>query len=116
VPLAAFLTASTATSSFAAHPHFAHGSDSAGEELARLVAQLGEHGHRAIVVDVTTPWTHALGLYAVRVVVPGLQPMHFGRARRVLGGRRLYEAPRRMGVRDADTRLEDLNPWEHPFA
>ena len=69
-----------------------------------------------ISVDLTTPWLRSLGLCAVRVVVPGLQPIHFGRGNAVLGGARLYQAPRRMGRRDRDTTPEELNPWPHPFA
>jgi ribosomal protein S12 methylthiotransferase accessory factor len=116
-PLVEFLTASHERSRFDAHPHFAAAAEETpGEELARLVAQLDAHGHRVVVVDLTTPWLRSLGLCAVRVVVPGLQPIHFGRGNRALGGSRLYQAPRRMGRRDRDTTIEELYPWEHPFA
>jgi ribosomal protein S12 methylthiotransferase accessory factor len=114
--LAAFMTASSARSDFAAHRHFAASPDeSTRDELARLVEGLHRRGHRAIAVDLTSSWLRALGLYAVRVVVPGLQPIHFGRGNRVLGGRRLYEAPRRMGYCTRDAAIDELNPAEHPF-
>jgi hypothetical protein len=51
----------------------------------------------------------------VKVLVPGLQALNAGHRYRVLGGRRVLEAPRRMGLGDRDRTLSELNPWPHPF-
>jgi ribosomal protein S12 methylthiotransferase accessory factor len=116
-PLVEFLTASDAVARFADHDYFAAcaGIDPAAE-LAQATQRLRARGFRVVVVDLTPPWMAALGLHAVRVVIPGLQPIHFGHQNRVLGGRRLYEAPRRLGLLDRDVTAAELNPWEHPFA
>jgi ribosomal protein S12 methylthiotransferase accessory factor len=56
-----------------------------------------------------------LGLRTVRVIVPGFQPLHFGHEPR-LGGRRLYELPRRLGISEVPARPELLNTDPHPLA
>ena len=47
-----------------------------------------------------------LGLHAVKVIIPGLQPLNAGHQRRVLGGRRLYQMPVGLGL----SAREKLNP------
>lgn len=80
---------------------------SAGRVLADLeycVARLDEAGHDVIVADITTPDIADAGLSVVRVIVPGLVPLHGHHLRPFLGVRRLFEA------------LEgELNPFPHPF-
>ena len=56
-----------------------------------------------------------LGLHAVKVLVPGLQPLHAGYRFRVRGGERLYQLPQRMGLAERLMTGGDLNPWPHPF-
>lgn len=73
-------------------------------------------GFDPIVVDCTPESLEAVGLAVIRAVVPGLAPLDSGWMRRRLGGRRIFEAPRRMGLRASDTRIEDGNPWPHPGA
>ena len=53
--------------------------------------------------------------YAVKVIIPGLQPLSAGHRFRVHGGRRLFEAPLAMGMTDRQLTMRDLNPWPHPF-
>lgn len=60
------------------------------EDLDHLLAVLGDHGMRAVAVDVTTPDVARLGLSAVRVAVPGC----YGNSAAglpLLGGGRLTE-------------------------
>ena len=85
------------------------------QAIDELVARLGRRGHEVIVVDCTVPLLRDLGLSAVKVLVPGLQALNAGHRYRVLGGRRVLEAPRRMGLGDRDRTLSELNPWPHPF-
>jgi ribosomal protein S12 methylthiotransferase accessory factor len=50
----------------------------------------------------------------MRAIVPGLQPLGFGPGLR-LGGRRLYDAPLRMGVFSSRPAEQDLNRVPHCF-
>jgi ribosomal protein S12 methylthiotransferase accessory factor len=68
-----------------------------------------------IAVDLTTPDVEALGFKVVKVLIPGTQPLDFGVECPHLGGRRLYEAPYRMGYRPRPTRPHELNLVPHPF-
>lgn len=84
------------------------------DTLERLVRHLADRGDRVVVVDLTPPSLERSAVRTVRVVVPGLQPMHFDEGARRLGGRRLFEAPLRFG-RDAPVRPSDLRPDPHPL-
>ena len=97
-PLTAFLTASSDERPFAGP---GAGDDlSAVQEIEEVVARLNRAGFDPVVVDCTEPFLRELGLWAVRVVVAGLQPLQVGHGRVGLGSRRLATTP---------------NPWPHPF-
>jgi ribosomal protein S12 methylthiotransferase accessory factor len=84
------------------------------DSLTQLIARLAEHGHDLIGVDMTPPEIERRHLKVVRAIVPGLQPLGFADRVR-LGGRRLQEAPARMGYRTASTHEESLNRIPHCF-
>jgi ribosomal protein S12 methylthiotransferase accessory factor len=67
-----------------------------------------------IACDLTTSDIAELGLHAVRIVIPGMHPLHMGHQNRCLGGRRLYDVPRTLGLRRITLRPPD-NPHPHPF-
>ncbi len=74
---------------------------------AAYLARLAAEGLSAYSVDVTTPDVAAAGLSVVRAVVPGMvgnAPAAFP----PLGGRRLYEEPRRHGWRTEYLREDDV--------
>jgi ribosomal protein S12 methylthiotransferase accessory factor len=79
-------------------------------DIEHCVARLAEAGYEAIVVDITTPDIAEVGFSVVRVVVPGLLPLHGHHLHPYLGVRRLHEAPQRLGWPTAG-----LNPFPHPF-
>jgi ribosomal protein S12 methylthiotransferase accessory factor len=111
---AAFLTAAPARRALGEGPRWRP--DLAPREaIDELVARLGRRGHEAIAVDCTVPLLESLGLSAVKVLIPGLQPLNAGHRYRALGGTRALTAPRRMGMADRDRTREELNPWPHPF-
>jgi ribosomal protein S12 methylthiotransferase accessory factor len=84
--------------------------------LEHCVARLGEAGYNVIVADITTPDIAAVGLSVVRVIVPGLVPLHGQHPRPFLGVRRLFEVPFRLGWDKRGWSPEDgLNPFPHPF-
>lgn len=102
-----FLTASTETSR---RDWVTVGSDRGpGEELAALVGCLGARGYRVVAVDCTPPLLRDRGLHAVKVLIPGLQPLHAGHRLRALGGTRL------QSFLPATADAGALNPWPHPF-
>jgi ribosomal protein S12 methylthiotransferase accessory factor len=68
------------------------GSGAAEARLQLLTQGLGERGFRVYWCDVTAPAAAAAGLRVVRVLVPGLIPVHFGFDRLRLGCRRLAGA------------------------
>jgi ribosomal protein S12 methylthiotransferase accessory factor len=64
-------------------------------------------------VDLSTDEAIRAGFRAVRVVIPGLQPLGYYYRARYLGHPRLYQAPKAMGhVSHAEA---DLNHWPQPF-
>jgi ribosomal protein S12 methylthiotransferase accessory factor len=79
-----------------------------------LTERVGVVGERVLVADLTTSDIDAVGLKVVRAIVPGFQPLQMGYRLRSLGGRRLYEVPRRLGYRGISEGQSD-NPAPHPY-
>lgn len=78
-----------------------------GDLRATYLRRLEAEGLTAYSVDVTTPDVESVGLSVVRVVVPGLYgnaPAAFP----MLGGRRLYEDPVRLGLLERAPSEEEL--------
>lgn len=86
--------------------------DPAVEEICR---RLAGRGLRAYAVDVTSPDVRAAGLAVVRVLIPELCALDVEHRARLLGGRRLYEEPLRLGLRTRVLTEDDINPDPHPF-
>jgi ribosomal protein S12 methylthiotransferase accessory factor len=82
--------------------------------LAVLLDRLSGAGMQVAVVDRTTQELSEVGLTAVNVVIPDLQPMSTHPWVQFKGHGRLYAAPRLMGHRVLPE--EELNPWPQPFA
>jgi ribosomal protein S12 methylthiotransferase accessory factor len=82
--------------------------------LAAIANRLEEAGMRAVAVDRTTEELAGVGLTAVCVVVPDLQPFSPHPLAQFTAHPRLYEVPRRLGWR---VRTEkELNQWPNPLA
>lgn len=82
--------------------------------LARLVFTLAGKHMQILAVDRTTRELAAVGLTAVNVVVPELQPMSLLPLAQYRGHPRLYSAPALMGYPSLPE--EELNPWPVPYA
>lgn len=83
-------------------------------DLALLVGRLAAAGMEVVAVDLTCDELDRLGFRAVRVVVPGLQPLSFSPLVQYRDHPRLAQAAQRMGW---PVPVEaDLNPWPQPFA
>jgi ribosomal protein S12 methylthiotransferase accessory factor len=85
------------------------------QDIGLCVRKLADKGLDVIVVDVTTKDVASVGFRVVRVMIPGLQPLHGDHNFRFLGGKRLYQVPRSLGFTDDDTKEEEVYPWPHPF-
>jgi ribosomal protein S12 methylthiotransferase accessory factor len=84
------------------------------QALAVLTARLGDAGMRAVAVDRTTAELAGVGLTAVCVVVPDLQPFSPHPLAQFTAHPRLASVPRHLGWH---VRTEkELNPWPHPLA
>ena len=84
------------------------------DDLEYLTARVRTLGHRLLVSEVTTSDVRELGLRVVRAIIPGFHPFFVGHRYRVLGGRRLWEVPRRLGFSGIIKKGRD-NPVPHPY-
>jgi ribosomal protein S12 methylthiotransferase accessory factor len=82
--------------------------------LRQLIRTLAAMGMQAVAVDRTPRELADVGLTAVAVIIPDLQPMSLRPLAQFRGHPRLYTAPGRMGYRCLGE--EELNPWPQPFA
>jgi ribosomal protein S12 methylthiotransferase accessory factor len=87
--------------------------DEPDEALRCLVQALSSQGVQVIAVDRTTRELADVGLTAVKVLIPDLQPMSLHPFAQFCGHPRLWEAPAAMGLRALPE--GELNPWPQPF-
>lgn len=87
--------------------------DEAGR-LRYLLDRLHAMGMDVVAVDLTTDELRELGIWVVRVVIPGLMPMSSVQRGRFLGHPRLYQYARHAGL--AGFSEADVNPVPQPFA
>jgi ribosomal protein S12 methylthiotransferase accessory factor len=85
------------------------------KDLRKVLSKLKQMGLDAIVVNLTTPDVRELGLTVVKVIIPGLQPLHGNHRYPFLGGRRLYEVPCKVGFRNHSTIEKQIFKYPHPF-
>jgi ribosomal protein S12 methylthiotransferase accessory factor len=89
--------------------------DDAETRITAIGRRLAAWGAGAYAVDVTAPDVAAAGVRVVKTVVPELCPLDAAHDWRFLGGRRLYEAAWRLGLRERPLTEHDVNPFPHPF-
>jgi ribosomal protein S12 methylthiotransferase accessory factor len=85
-------------------------------KLRYLADHLGKMKTDLIYFDLTPPDLNEFGVYVVRVIIPGFQPIDFGWKERRLGGERLYQLPQSLGLRSHRQTFEELNPEPHPIS
>lgn len=86
------------------------------QDLESCASELAAKGHRGAFVELTTPDLIDYGVHVVRVIVPELQPVHFGHRQERLGGERLFTLPQQLGFAESVRSVSDLNPCPHPLA
>jgi len=85
------------------------------ERIEAICKRLARRGVSAYAVDVTSPDVRDAGLTVVRAVAPELCALDVEHDAPMLGGRRLYEEPFRLGLRRRPLTEDDVNPDPHPF-
>lgn len=90
-------------------------SDNVKENIETCLKRLAKYDLEVIAVDLTSSDVKELGFKVFKVLVPGLQPIDFGMGLPHIGGRRLYEAPVRMGYKKNMPTPQGLNYYPHPF-
>jgi ribosomal protein S12 methylthiotransferase accessory factor len=89
---------------------------SSKEQLHTLVEFLKNKQSDLVYYNLTPPDMEKLGLYTARVLIPDMQPIHFGEKNIRLGGSRLYRLPRELGLKSTVTLPGELNKNPHPLA
>lgn len=85
-------------------------------DVERCIELLASSGHEVIVTDITTLDVHDLGFKVVRVMIPGLVPLHGNHNTPYLGVTRLHELPGRLKWAQTGWDAEaGINPRPHPF-
>ncbi|MCB1485886.1 MAG: YcaO-like family protein [Bauldia sp.] len=84
-------------------------------DLETMIGRIMATGYRVYAANLTSVDIGGLGLNVCRAIVPGYQSLFAGHHLRTLGGRRLYDAPQRLGHRGIAEGSRG-NPAPHPFA
>ena len=80
-----------------------------------MIGRIMATGYQVYAANLTSADIGGLGLNVCRAIVPGYQTLFAGHHLRTLGGRRLYDAPQRLGHRGIAAGSAG-NPAPHPFA
>jgi len=84
-----------------------------GEHLKRLISIFAKNSYEVFYKELTLNSFREMGYFVVKVLIPGMQPLHLNEKYPLLGGNRLYTVPERLGFK-AKTENE-LNKYPHPF-
>lgn len=89
--------------------------EDAVSQLEIIRHELAKTGLQCFAVDLTTSDLEELGFAVVKAVMPQMQPLNGPYTQRFLGGRRLYEVPVRLGLRQKEIGVAEMNPFPHPY-
>lgn len=111
---AKFIDSSTKTQHLSMIPSLSTGNPIT--DLQCCVSLLAQKGYDVIAVDVTKEELQPLGVNVVKVIVPGLQPLHFGWGREFLRNSRLYDIPQQLGHANCLKMENEIYRVPHPFS
>ena len=83
------------------------------EEIRHLIKIMKNKNYNVLFKDITTPDIRQLGFFSIKIFIPqliqlaGSYPFYF------LGGKRLYEVPKKLGFNSKE--YDELNKYPHPF-
>lgn len=86
---------------------------SSGKQLMYLLNILKTLGYDVLYKDITIPIFKDLNYHVVKVIVPQMQQFYLNEKYKLLGGKRLYEVPQKLGYKAK--KEEELNAFPHPF-
>jgi len=86
------------------------------QQLEALLDYCKKESTDIIYCNLTPPDMKQLGLYTAKVIIPGFQPLHFGWKNIRLGGKRLFELPKKLGLRDDVIAISQINMNPHPLS
>lgn len=82
------------------------------EEINLLINLLRDKGHEVLIVDCTPEELKNMGIYCVKVFIPGFQPLYFGEKFKRISERAL-EMPYKLGFVKYKKNINELNPCPH---
>jgi ribosomal protein S12 methylthiotransferase accessory factor len=85
------------------------------KDLRKVLSMLKYKGYDVLIIDLTTEDVHDLGFHVVKVLIPGLQPLHGDHRFPFLGGERLYQIPYKMKKQTRPTEETEIFTYPHPF-
>jgi ribosomal protein S12 methylthiotransferase accessory factor len=86
------------------------------EDLEYVIGILQQLNMDVLVVNQTTSELQRNNLHCVKVIIPGMLPMTFGHhLTRLTGLPRVLEIPKKLGYTKNTLKMEQLNPYPHPF-
>lgn len=87
---------------------------SGAHDLQAALDRVQAAGWEVLGANLTTVDVEQCGHHVVKVLAPCAQQLEGDHNHRLLGGRRLYEVPRKLGY-DVDLSYDTLNPDPHPY-
>lgn len=83
------------------------------EIIQSILKDLKEKKYNVLFKDLTTPDVNDLGFYSIKIFIPQLIQMAGAYPFYFLGGKRLYDIPKKMGYNSRE--FNHLNKYPHPF-
>ena len=86
------------------------------KQLQILIDYCKHENTEFVYCNLTPPDMEQLGLYTAKVFMDDFQPIHFGVEQIRLGGKRLFELPKKLGFRKEFSNPTNINIHPHPLA
>jgi len=90
-------------------------SDRTKTDLSYILDILKKTKHKVYYADVTRPEVAKYGFKVLKVVIPSLHPLYLDEPYPYLGGKRIYEVPLKIGLKEKVLTEKELNKIPHFF-
>lgn len=85
-----------------------------GQQLESILEMFKKHKYDVLYKDITLPVFENLNYFVAKTIIPQMQPFYLNENYKLLGGKRLYSVPKKIGFK-TELREDQLNPYPHPF-
>lgn len=85
-----------------------------GQQLKHILKLFKKNNYDVFYKEITLPVFKKLGYFVTKVIIPQMQPFYLNENYKLLGGKRLYEVPKKIGLKPK-LKENQLNPYPHPF-